>query len=70
MPIGFNYNAFTELPGLVHGAQELTINESVRGLKYIQGAKVNYNEKDLAADPKGWPASVNELSFLERVFGV
>lgn len=29
-----------------------------------------YNEKDLAADPKGWPASVNELSFLEHVFGV
>jgi hypothetical protein len=31
---------------------------------------IKYNEKDLAADPKGWPASVNELSFLERVFGV
>jgi hypothetical protein len=29
-----------------------------------------YIEEDLAADPKGWPASVNELSFLEDVLGV
>jgi hypothetical protein len=43
----------------------------IRTLREVWGLiRKPYIEEDLAADPKGWPASVNELSFIERLFGV